>query len=266
VAARRSPVALTDAVTRELRYRIRLAVVAGGTAALMAWLLTGFLRPDGQPALGEASVGGLAFLAAAIPTFAAPYVTSPRRRQAMEALYWAAGRSAASSSARTGERRIPATPQQAVAWLERQPDRDEARSLRVYCQLVVGNLPAAHELAGRLPNASPGERVSRQATLALIRLVEGADPDVAALRVLGADVDDDEARRDAQTGAAMLEALVAAADGGDWTSPLARLRRDLGASAGRGVLIRAWLPMIAYLLAGSLLLGIGGYAIRAALS
>jgi hypothetical protein len=265
VAAGRSPVALSQAVTHELRYRARLGVVVGATAALMVWILTDFLSPAGDPSLGNAALGGIAFALLATATFAFPYVTTPHRRQAMEALYWAAEGSAARSRALTGEARIPATPQQAIAWLERQPDRDESRSLRVFCQLVVGNLPAARELAARLPNATPVERVTREATLAHIRLVEGGDPDLPALRALGEELGDDEARRAADTDAAMLEALVAAADGDDWTPPLVDLRSEAGASA-RWVLVRAWLPIAAYFLAGALFLGIGGYAIRAALA
>jgi hypothetical protein len=259
-------VALTDAVTAELRYRLRLGVVVGGTAALMIWILTDFFVLGGDATLAQAWLGALAFAAGSIPTFALPYLTSARRREAMEALYWAAARSAASSKALIGEATIPATPRQALAWLERQPDVDASRSLRVFCQLVVGNLSAAHELAARLPDAIPKQRVSRAATLELVRLVEGADPDAAALRALGGDVGDDEARRDAETGAAMLEALVAAADGTDWTPPLARLRQEAGAAGWGLLLVRAWLPLIAYLVAGSLVLGLGGYAIRAALS
>jgi hypothetical protein len=180
-------------------------------------------------------------------------------------MYWAAAGSAERSARLTGERRIPATPAQAVAWLERQPDSDATRSLRVFCELVIGNLPAARELAARLPNSTQLQRVTAETCAALIRCVDGEDPDLRALRTMAETLTDTDARRSADVDATMLEAIAAAADGHDWTVPLLALRDRIGpASVTASALVRGfWIPVIGALAVASLLLALGGYAIRA---
>ena len=265
MSARRSPVALSSAVTHELQYRVRLAGVAGGAAALMVWILTGFLLPEGPPAVGDAALGAIAFATASIVVFAFPYVASARRRHALEVMYWAAAGSAERSARLAGERRIPATPAQAVAWLERQPDTDATRSLRVFCELVIGNLPAAHALVARLPDSTSLQRVTTETCTALVRFVDGGDLDLGPLHTLAETATDGDARRSAEVDAAMLEAIAAAADERDWTVPLLALRERIGtASVSRGALLRGfWIPVIGALVGASLLLALGGYGIRA---
>lgn len=58
----RSPVALSDAKTRDLVYRLRLATVIGSGTAISAWLLNGFLLFEESLALDDAALGAVAFL------------------------------------------------------------------------------------------------------------------------------------------------------------------------------------------------------------
>jgi hypothetical protein len=261
VAGYRSPVALSELITRQTRYRLRLAIVLGAGAAIIASLLTGQFEPDAPASASAAALVGLAFVMVSVPAFTVAHVADRRGTRAVETMYWAAIGSAARSADITGERRIPATPAQAVAWLARQPDADEARHLRVFCQLVVGDLPAARELASRLGDATPLDRTRRAASEELIRLVEGAQPDVARIRAIGADLAPDDRLR-AEVDATLLESLVAAADGGDWAAPLIRLRERVGAAAD-GILLRHfWPPIMVALLGGGVLLALGTYGIH----
>jgi hypothetical protein len=265
VAAYRSPVALSDLITRQTRYRLRLAMVLGAGAAIMVSLLAGQFEPDAPASLSSAALVGLAFVVVSLPAFAAPHLLDLPGTSAVETMYWAAIGSAARSAEITGERRIPATPAQAVAWLARQPDTDAARHLRVFCQLVVGDLPAARELAARLGDATPIDRARQAASQELIRLVEGGQPDVARLRAIGGELAPEDRLR-VEIDATLLESLEASADGGDWAAPLIRLRERIGAAAD-GVLLRHfWPPIIIALLAGGVLLGVGTYGIHALLN
>lgn len=266
MAGYRSPVALSEAITRETRYRLGLAVVLGAGAAIMASLLTGQFAPDAPPSVPAAALVAASFVAVSIPALAVPYVRDRRATRALETMYWAAIGSARRSAELTGERRIPATPAQAVAWLARQPDTDRARHLRVFCQLVVGNLPAARELASRLADDTPLDRARREASVELIRLVEGAGPDVARLRALGAELATDEDRLAVEIDATLLDALVAAADGGDWAAPLLRLHERVAPQPDGTLLRHFWPPIIMALVAGGVVLGLGIFLIRAVLA
>jgi hypothetical protein len=260
-AAYRSPVALSELITRQTRFRLRLANVLGSGAALMVWLLTGQLDPDAPASVPDSTLVGLSFVAVAVPAFVAPHLLDRRGTRAMETMYWAAFGSARRSAELTGERRIPATPAQAVAGLARQPDTEAARHLRVFCQLVVGDLPAARALASRLPDGTPLDRARRAASEELIRLVEGGQPDVSRIRALEAELGDDERLR-VELDATLLEGLVAAADGGDWAAPLIRLRDRVG-SAANGTLARHFWPQITVtLIAGGAVLAFASYGIH----
>jgi hypothetical protein len=262
VAGYRSPVALSEAITRETRYRLRLAIVLGAGASIMVSLLTGQFAPDAPPSVPAAALVGLSFVAVSIPAFAAPYLRDRRATRALETMYWAAIGSARRSAELTAEPRIPATPAQAVAWLARQPDTDAARHLRVFCQLVVGNLPAARELATRLPDGTPLDRARRAASEELIRLVEGARPDVSRLRAISTELETDEDRLAVEIDATLLDALLAAADGGDWVAPLTGLHERVRPQPDGTLLRHFWPPILIALSAGGVVLGLGTYLIR----
>ena len=258
----RSPVALTTGVSRDLQYRARLAGVLGGGAALITWLLNGFMVLERPPTLGGAAMGGAAFGIAAIVAFSAGLLADPRKLRALEAIYWAARFSAQRFRAASGDARVPGTPGQARAWLARHPDHDATRGARVFAQLVIGDLAGAHELAARLPTGTPMERFNRAGSLAMIRLVEGEETDLALMRELAAPLVEADDRFLAEVDIALIEGLAAAADGRDWVPPMVALRERIG-PRGDGALARGlWLPIIALLVAGAVLLGLGAYGIR----
>ena len=74
----RSPVALSDAITRDLTDRLRLAIVIGSGAAIAAWLLNGFLPFEERPTLADAALGGAAFLVVALVAFSVPLIPAGR--------------------------------------------------------------------------------------------------------------------------------------------------------------------------------------------
>jgi hypothetical protein len=219
-----------------------------------------------QSHLWRLRFSGLAFAAVSIPVFASPYLADRRRYRALEVMYWAAIRSARHSAELTGERRIPTTPPQAATWLDRQPDTDPARSLRVYCQLLVGNVPGARDLAARIPDATARDRLAREASRQLIRYVEGHEPDPRRLRSLATELTTDADRLEADVDASMLEALTAAADGRDWTPPLLALGARIGAAADGALLRHFWLPVIGLLVLGGVVLALVPYAVLAVLA
>jgi hypothetical protein len=270
VPAYRSPVALSQVATAEMQYRMRLAVVLGAAAAIsvafLSGLFSGLAARDPEPSVEAAVLTGLAFTVVAIPVVAIPYLAHRSRYRALEVMYWAAIRSARHSAELTGERRIPATPAQAAAWLKRQPDTDAARSLRVYCQLLVGNMAEARDLAARLPDATARDRLVREASWQLIRIVEGEDPAPGRLRSLATELTTDADRLEADVDVSMLEALTAAADGRDWTPPLLALGSRIGAAADGALLRHFWLPVIGLLVVGGLALALVSYAVLAVLA
>jgi hypothetical protein len=255
-------VALTTAISRDLQYRARLAGVLGGGAALITWLLNGFLVLERPPTLAGAALGGAAFGIAAIVAFSAGLLVAPAKLRALEAIYSAARFSAQRFRAASGDARVPGTPGQARAWLARHPDRDETRGARVFAQLVVGDLAAAHELAAHLPTGTAMERFNRAGSLTMIRLVEGEETDLGPMRELAAALVEADDRLLADVDIALIEGLAAAADGRDWVPLMVVLRERIG-PRGDGALVRGlWLPIVALLLAGAALLSLGAYGIR----
>jgi hypothetical protein len=258
----RSPVALSDAITRDLVYRIRLGTVIGSGAAIAVWLLSGFLLFEERPTVDDAALGAVGFLVVSLIAFAFPLVRSGRERHALETVYWAAGESSRRWGEAFGDGRVPANPKQALAWLARHPeDTDATRHARVFAKLVIGDLAAARELVARLPAASPVDRFRREASAAMVRMVEGGDPDVDGLASMVDSLPDEADRFQAQVDLGMLRGLLAAGDGGDWMAPMLALRERLDGRAD-GALRLMWLPVAAMLAIGAVLLAAGAYAIR----
>jgi hypothetical protein len=260
----RSAVALSDAITRDLMYRFRLAGVIGTGALLATWLLDGFLLFRGPPSLADAALGGLVFLIVALVAFAVPFVSSGRMRHALETVYWAASESARRWAEAFGDPRVPANPKQALAWLARHPeDTQETRGARVFVKLVIGDLVAARELVSRLPARSPADRLRRETSAAMVRLVEGGDPDVEGLTLMAEALPDEADRLHAHADMAILRGLLAAADGGDWTVPMLDLRERLGGRE-RGALRRLmWLPIAAMFVVAAVVITGAAFGLRA---
>jgi hypothetical protein len=260
---RRSPVALSDAITRDIRDRLRLAGILGTGATLAVWLLTGYLELSPSVGVAEAVLGGSTFFVVALITMAVPFLPA-RERRALEAVYWTAGESSRRWQETFGDPRVPATPRQALAWLARHPDdTDETRGARAFAKLVIGDLEEAERLVARMPAGSARQRYEREAAAAMTRLVDGRDPDIPGLHRLAADLETDE-RFGAEVDAGMLEGLLAAAEGRDWRPALLALRERLGDRA-RNVLVRVALPVVAFLAANAIVLTLASLAVRAVL-
>ena len=259
----RSPVALTDAITLELTYRLRLAGAIGAGALLAVWLLDGFLLYDERASLADAALGGVAFVVVALVAYAVPLVRSRRQRHALETVYWAARESSRRWAEAFGDRHVPGNPKQALAWLARHPDDSEAtRAARIFAKLVIGDLAAARELLARLPGATPLERFRRESSAAMVRMVEGGDPDVDGLVTLVDGLPGEADRFLAQIDIGMLRGLLAAADGGDWTAPMLDLRGRLDGRT-RGALVRLMcLPVAMLFTIGAVIITVGAFAIR----
>jgi hypothetical protein len=246
----RSPVALTAAMNRDLQFRFRLATVAGLGAALATWLLTGYLRFDGEDSLETAAAGGIVFGVVTAAVYLAPYLV-PREWRVLNTVFAAARRSARERRQAYGDPSVPATPRQATAWLARHPeDTDQTRGARVWATLVLGDLESAHRFAALMPDASAADRFHRATAEELIRVVEGADPALDEVRQRSDELDADD-RPGAGIDIALLEALVAAADGRDWRAPILAIRGGLDGALGL-VLLRWFLPVAALIAAGAL--------------
>jgi hypothetical protein len=153
---------------------------------------------------------------------------------------------------------VPATPLQASAWLARHPDdTDATRGARVWSYLVLGDLEAARRLAGHMPEASASDRFHRVAAEALVRLVEGGDPGLDDLRARAVELDDAQGG-EAAIDIALLAALVAAADGGDWRGPVLAIRERVE-RARRLAFVRWFLPVVGLIALGALLMTLVAY-------
>jgi hypothetical protein len=244
-------------MNRDLQDRFRLATVAGLGAALATWLLNGYLRFDGEDSLATAAAGGLAFGLVASVVVAAPYLV-PREWRVLDTVFAIARRSTRIRREAYGDGSVPATPRQATAWLARHPDdTDATRGARVWAYLVLGDLEAARRLVGAMSEASAKDRFHREAAAALVRLVAGGDPSLDDVRAVAAALDDPE-RSEATIDIALLDALVAAADGGDWRASLLPVRDRVQRATGV-VLGRWFVPIIGLTLIGALAMSLVAY-------
>ena len=258
MSTHRSPLAVTVAMNRDLQERFRLALALGLGAALATWLLNGFLRFDAEATIGAGAAGGIAFGLVATAVFTGFYL-APREWRVLDTVFAAAGRSARVRRDAFGDGSVPATPRQARAWLARHPeDTAETRGARIWAQLVIGDLETARRLAGQMPAGSAVERYHRAAAETLVTLVEGGDPRTDDLRQLAADLDE-PSRDQAEVDIVLLDALVAAADGGDWRAAILAVRDRLD-RATAAVLVRWFLPVVALILAGAAAMTLVAYA------
>jgi hypothetical protein len=236
-------------MNRDLQFHFRVASVIGLGAALATWLLNGYFRFDGAGSFGTAAAGALAFGLVTCAAFVAPYLV-PREWRVLETVFAVSRRSSRIRREAFGDGSVPATPRQAKAWLARHAeDADATRGARVWATLVVGDLEAARDLASRMPDSSAADRFHRATARAMVRLVEGGEPGLGDLRAAAAELEQAE-RTGAEIDIGLLDALVAAADGGDWRAPILALRDRVDGATGL-VLARWFVPVIALVAAGT---------------
>jgi hypothetical protein len=100
-----------------------------------------------------------------------------------------------------------------------------------------------------MPESSSADRFHRATATTMIRLVEGGEPGLGDLRGAAAELDEAE-RTGAEIDIGLLEALVAAADGGDWRGAILPIRDRVEGATGL-VLTRWFLPVVALVAAGT---------------
>ncbi len=159
-----------------------------------------------------------------------------RSRMAFEAFSWLGEGELAEVRRATGEG-VPMARRGREAWLGRHPETPETAWIRAEMLISTGHLVEARELVGRMPAATPTERVTRASTLALLDWIAGLDPDLSGLEAAVAEVQpaDSEERLRADVGLATARVRLLAAErgvgGDDVLAPLLEVRGRLGRRA-----------------------------------
>ena len=234
--------------------RSLLALIAGAVILALGILVVPTLAWR-RPALEAAVitlVGGFATGLASGVVYA--WVRIAATARAFEAWVWQAEWELDRFSAIAG-RRIGASPPAFRRYVGSTPERAEDRWIRVDILIAAGELAAAREMAERMPEETPYERVERAAALASLDWLAGGSGDATDLRRAVAEVRpaDGLERRHAEVILAAHEVRLRAGAGmADPVAPLREARQRLGHLADR-ILLR-WL---ARLLPGWILATVG---------
>jgi hypothetical protein len=159
-----------------------------------------------------------------------------RSRRAFEAFSWL-GEWELRRAAEVSPGPVPTTPDGATDWLDRNPETDENRWMRVEVLLLAGRFDEAREVVDRLPDTTPVEHWTKVQARDDVDWRSGGPGDLDALRtaasgILPAD-GDDRLRADVSIAAAEVRRRMA--DGrstpGDAVEPLIDVRKRLGKRA-----------------------------------
>lgn len=214
------------------------ALLVHGASVWVAWLAF---------AVGSVVGAGLAGLAIA-------FARSAPARRALEAYAWLSEGEYDRLSALAG-RTVTPTMGSLRRFVRDVPERPDNRWIRVEVLAADGKLTEAREMAERMPEATPFERLERAADLAWLDWIEGRDDDTR-LRAAAADIDptDEQLRARAGVVLAIHAARVRIAHASaDPLEPLRDARAALGARANRTLvrvsarLARGILPVSALL-------------------
>ena len=162
-----------------------------------------------------------------------------RIRPAMEAFAWAGERSLEAMRAATGSDHAPTTPDAARRWLERTPETEENRWIRVEALLLAGEPAEARATAERMAASDPITAWQRADALATVDFVATGSVDLADYRAAVAALAGDVAL-DGAAGLAIMESRIAIASGEEWVAPLTEVRERIGRRAD-GILWRRYL-------------------------
>jgi hypothetical protein len=230
----REPAAVGSAIMRAMMIGpIPISILVGVGAALT---VVGFLLPlavrAGVPWPVGLVAGAVAFAAIAVEL--GYLVIPPRLRRAWQGHALVAHPQTKRWHAMTGTS-VPATLPAIRRWLERNPERPEARWARAEALIIAGDLAEARSVIERMPIDSDWGRWEQHALRVYVGWVEGADPDYAALQAHAETVGEPgSAERMEARGEAMIAvARDLAASGGDWMAPLIAYREAAGPVADR---------------------------------
>jgi hypothetical protein len=195
-----------------------LAVFALGASVLPTWLSAAVSY--------DLRIAYLAFLAVYGITLA--YLLVRATADPYGAALWTAEVSRAGTIAAwqrvTGERRLPKTVRDAVAWLGSHPETDTNRPQRLMVQISAGDLAGARDTLSRYPTGTPFERYWRAADAWFLDVLEGGTPSLDPVEAEVARVEVPAERAHAESGVAVLRAHREMLSGRDWIAPLAAAR------------------------------------------
>jgi len=163
------------------------------------------------------------------------YVAIPRRvRRAWEG-YAVVGNPETKRWISSTGTRVPASLPTLRRWLEQNPERPETRWARAQVLLITGDLTESRAVVERMPITTDWDRFEQHTLRVYLDWVEGADPDLEALRAHAETVGaPGSAERLAARGKATIAvARDMAAARGDWMAPLIALRDEAGPVADR---------------------------------
>jgi hypothetical protein len=130
---------------------------------------------------------------------------------------------------------VPASLPAMRRWIERNPERPEARWARAEILIITGALPEARDVIERMAIDTDLDRFTQHNLRIYLDWVEGADPDYEALRAHAERVGDPGSpeRLEARGEAVIAVARDLAASGGDWMAPMIAFRDAAGPVADR---------------------------------
>jgi hypothetical protein len=242
--------ALGAAFNRELLRRVRRSIlVAAGAGLVAAFAFIPWRLPIGVSDRVLISFGAFLAAFAGILALALLRQLGGTFGDALAVVAWGR-RHAEGRWQQLGAGRIPGNPREAVAWLAAHPDDDSLLPQRLTAQLATGDLDGARETLRGYPTATAADRYELVGDAWYLNFLAGGSPPLDAVADAAAAVEQDPPW--AAVYLATSQAHVAAVSNGDWVSPLAQLRGQLGARADGLVGLRYVLPMWAAGVAGSL--------------
>jgi hypothetical protein len=183
-------------------------------------------------------------------------------RGPMEVQTWAGERELGAWQRATGSlpwQLPPTTPAAAERWLARHPETAMNRGPRAEVLLVARRFDEARATLARIPVATVGDRIARADLVATTTFVERGELELGELRAAAAAAEGED-RLDGVVRIAMLEVRAAIATGGDWVTPLAAARVELGPRADgvlwSGFFVRRLLLLAPLILVASVAFGL----------
>ena len=259
----RHPAAIASAIGTQWRtYRWRgyavgllAAVLAAGivapvltTTAIMATAASGGTIPTRIP--WDAIVWSTVFALTASWASAAAFSRwQPRLfRDAAETYLWLAIRAEQDLSRLFGVAPVPRDERSIRGFLSSAAETPETALERAGMWLAILELDRARSAADAIPDATPRGRFDRAATRWLADFIGGTTRSLEPIERLIEMIPDGDDRVEASALTALNQARVALAEARDWRSPLASMRRELGAEPHDIYRRVVWLPMFRRLL------------------
>jgi len=230
------------------------------TVALVVGAVLTVVVAHGQPIIVAVAISAVGIIGSSTAAaLAVTYARTNRSRRALEAFAWLGEWELARIAAMNGGRVMTTRPA-FRRYVRMVPERPDDRWFRAEVLAVTGKLDEAREMAQRMPQDSPYERVERAACLAYIDWLAGGSGDPTALQaavdaLLPGDVDE---RLRAEVVAAIHEVRVrAGAAEPDPAAPLRAVRGRLGSRADGVMLVyarrvmRSFTPLVVLVVGGA---------------